>query len=305
MLEKDIENLIARYPEEFFPGQGFKLKGQQINIAGRIADIVFFDKHERMVIIEVKKGILSREAAGQIIEYYGLFKESFPERIIELILCANSIPFERRRFLENVGIECKELGLSLIQNIATKYNYEFLDENKSNKEKMDKTLSPNSDFLKKNHLRKIWIFQTNPRRYDILNALSEIDEFAWQVNRFKEEIKKGDIAIIWMSNTEYKNKDGGIYALGEIFSNPEIINDLPGEEKFWVSDEDKNKKDLRVIIKIKERFVNHPLLREELKSIPELKNMSIFRQPQGTNFQVTDDEWSVISKLIQDRSNTK
>jgi hypothetical protein len=32
MLEKDIENLIANYPEEFFPGEGFTLvKGDGSN----------------------------------------------------------------------------------------------------------------------------------------------------------------------------------------------------------------------------------------------------------------------------------
>jgi len=41
MAEKDIENLLSLYPDEFFPKNGFKLKGQQINIAGRRADIIF------------------------------------------------------------------------------------------------------------------------------------------------------------------------------------------------------------------------------------------------------------------------
>ncbi len=35
MLEKDIENLLANYPDEFFPGEGFKLINQQFTIEGR------------------------------------------------------------------------------------------------------------------------------------------------------------------------------------------------------------------------------------------------------------------------------
>ena len=44
MLEKDIENLIAKYPDEFFPSAGFKLIGQQIRLGKCYADIIFEDK---------------------------------------------------------------------------------------------------------------------------------------------------------------------------------------------------------------------------------------------------------------------
>jgi len=106
MLEKDIENLIASHPKDFFPKEEFTLISQQHTVQRRRIDILFEDKYGRLIIVEVKRGILSREASGQIIEYYGLLKNQFPERSIELILCANTIPNERKSFLENVGIEC-------------------------------------------------------------------------------------------------------------------------------------------------------------------------------------------------------
>jgi len=130
MVEKDIENLLSLYPDEFFPKDGFKLKGQQINIAGRRADIIFTDKYDRTIVLEIKQGVLTRDAAGQITEYYGLLKQENPNQNIELILCANIIPHERRIFLENAGIECKELPLSLVKEIAAKNNYRFSDEYK-------------------------------------------------------------------------------------------------------------------------------------------------------------------------------
>ena len=64
MLEKDIENLIARYPDEFFVNQGFRLIGQQLRLGRCSVDIIFSDKYDRTILIEVKRGILSREAAG-------------------------------------------------------------------------------------------------------------------------------------------------------------------------------------------------------------------------------------------------
>jgi hypothetical protein len=130
MLEKDMENLIAKHPDEFFPNSGFNLVCQQKNLSQRRVDIVFNDKYDRTIIIEIKRGVLSREAAGQVMEYYGLLKKEKPEMTIELILCANTIPHERREFLERHGIECKEIGVPQFEEVAKKVGYEFIEANK-------------------------------------------------------------------------------------------------------------------------------------------------------------------------------
>jgi predicted RNA-binding protein with PUA-like domain len=96
-------------------------------------------------------------------------------------------------------------------------------------------------------------------------------------------------------------KDGGIYAVGEITSNPEYLIDSEAESKYWFSDDDKEKKKLRVKFIYKTKLANNPLSRDEIKNVPELKNISIFKQPQGTNFPVTDEEWELLSKLIQNK----
>lgn len=301
MLEKDIENLIARYPSEFFPNEKFTLQGQQVKLGQCRADILFVDNHDRKIIVEVKRGILSREAAGQVMDYYGLLKEIQPDAVIELIVCANTIPHERRVFLENAGIELKELGLSLIQRIAAKYNYKFLDDRK---EQDDKILPANSSKINtdvcqtEGSLSSTWLFQANPDRYDILNALSdpEVQRYHWQVNQHIKKIKKGDIALIWMSG-----KEGGIYAVAEILCAPAIMREYPAEEKYWVSDEDKGVECLRVELVNKIVLMNTPIYRDELKAMEELKNLSILRIAQGTNFPVSAAEWHVIKKLMDDK----
>lgn len=148
MLENDIKDLIALYPEEFFPKKGFKLKGRQLNLGGCYADIVFTDKDSKIIIVEVKREALTKDAPEQILEYYGLLKQQNRNQIIELILCVNTIPHEKRVFLEKFGIECKEIDTSLISNVAKKYNYKFTDEpieghiEKVVKEKIQKPLIP-------------------------------------------------------------------------------------------------------------------------------------------------------------------
>lgn len=122
-----MENLLARYPEEFFVGAGFRLTGQQARLGRCYADIIFNDKYNRSIIVEIKRGILGRDAVGQIIEYYGLIKKENPAQCVELIVCANVIPHERREFLEKVGIDCREISEAVLIEIAKKYDYQLSD----------------------------------------------------------------------------------------------------------------------------------------------------------------------------------
>jgi len=290
MLEKDIENLIAKYPDEFFPSSGFKLIGQQVRLGKCFADIIFEDKYNRKVIIEVKRGILSRDASGQVMEYYGLLKNEEPESIVELILCANIIPAERRTFLETTGIECKELGINRLNEIASKYNYKYLDSKES------KALENENITSSLSEANRVWIFQANPNRYDILNALADNEigtEKHWLVNQHKNEISTGDIGLIWLSGRE-----GGIYAVAEITSNPEMLVASEKEEKYWIDTDDKNKERLRVKMELKINLLNNPITKEVIRNTAGLENLSIFRQSQGTNFRVTENEWKIIKNKL-------
>ncbi|MDY6985649.1 MAG: endonuclease NucS [Candidatus Thermoplasmatota archaeon] len=306
MLEKDIENLIAAYPEEFLPYRNLKLIGQQVRLGTYFADIIFQDEFQTKIVIEVKRGILSREAVAQIMDYYGLIKNQEKDTDVKLLIVANVIPKQRTIFLsEKLGIEFIEIPASKIINVAKEHSYLFLDEIKPEikSEYLDKTIKIDKEVSVGGS--NVWIFQANPKTYDILNALSSKEELGeendmWSVSRFKDRIHKGDTALIWMSSTSPKSNDAGIYAVAEITSNPEYMKST---SKFWISEDDfkKQQNNLWVRLKYKLIFANNPIFREELKSIDELKNMLIFKQPQGTNFPVTQEEWRVISDLIKKR----
>jgi predicted RNA-binding protein with PUA-like domain len=288
MLEKDIENLLAQNPEIFFPKSGFKLIGQQVKLGRCYADIIFEDKHKRKVIVEVKRGILSRDASGQVTEYYGLLKSESPDDIVELILCANIIPPERKKFLEIVGIECKELGINLINQIADNVGYSFIKSEKQKKQISDQAI-PVADH--------IWIFQANPQRYDIMNALADEEigtDMHWLVNQHKNDIAKGHIGMIWLSG-----KESGIYAITEIVTDPQIMGEPEAERKYWTDSSDAEGEKLRVKMKIVKNMLNKPLTKETIKNKDGLQNLSILRQPRGTNFNVTSEEWNLIKELIE------
>lgn len=304
MLEKDIENLIALHPNDFFPNEDFNLLGQQINLNGRYADIIFKDKHERTIIVEVKRGISTREATGQIAEYYGLLKQQKPSEIIELVLCANIIPQERRIFLENIGIECKELDVSLILNIAQKYNYKFIDDiERDKKSEVRQEQQKPILITEENNLEKednnIWIFQGNPKEYRIMDSLSDGFLDGWRVTRYKEKIKIGDTALIWISG-----ESAGIYAVAEIMSNPVDMPFLPEEEKYFIKKEEA-KRVVGIKLKFTKYLLDNPVYRYELKDTLGLEHLSIFGFKNATNYPVKKEEWIIIKHKIGEHSVNK
>jgi hypothetical protein len=297
MLEKDIENLIAEHPDEIFPGESFKLIGQQQSIEGRRIDILFQDKLRRNIIVEVKRGILSREASGQVAEYYGLLKSRNPTQFCEMVLCANVIPRERREFLEHIGIECKELGIALVSELARKYDYTFIDDRPSFENAARSTLENPEETTTgpDDEEASVWLFQANPKRYDVLNALSDSEignSIHWLVNQHRKRIRKGHLGLIWMSGTE-----AGIYALTRIESEPALMQEFPAEKKYWTDTAEKEEA-IRVTMTVIRRLANKPILKATLIGVPGLQDLSILRQFQGTNFPVRNSEWRIISQRL-------
>jgi hypothetical protein len=306
MLEKDIENLLSRYPSELLSGD-LIFKGQQVKLGSYYADIVFEDRKGDMVIAEIKRGILKREALGytlgQAMEYYGLLRKKEPNKQIRLMLVANVIPEGMTAFLnEKLGVEFVEIPDYKIREIAKKYDYQFLDSEKPEQVQEYKQTIERMENEADAAQRRVWIFQANPKTYDILNALSRIDikEYVWKVVQHKNEIRAGHLGLVWMSGAE-----GGIYAVIDIISNPEMLHDSEEESKFWTNEQDKGQVLMRIKYRYKLKLINNPMTRQELKNIPELQNMEIFRQPQGTNKRVTNDEWQVILGLLKKRFDFK
>jgi hypothetical protein len=297
MLEKDIENLIAQHPDEFFPNEGFKLASQQYHVRGRRIDILFEDKFGRKIVIEVKRGILTREASGQIIEYYGLLKQEYGNSPIELILVANNIPAERKTFLENAGIECKELSYNRLLSLANKFGYAVQPQIAPSVEVVFPQHNPPGNLEP-----AAWICQANPDIYDIFNALSDttLNTFHWSVNQHADKIKAGLPALIWMSG-----KDAGIYAVARLLTGPEVMEEFPKEKSYWVDATKQSEARLLVRMSIVTLLLDRPIFRKALKSTKGLENLGILKFAQGTNFPVSRNEWNIISTLIYGKSDTE
>ena len=96
-------------------------------------------------------------------------------------------------------------------------------------------------------------------------------------------------------------EDAGIYAIAEVIKEPLEMLCFQEEEEYWVNEEDKGKKHLRVEISIKYNLTNNPILKAELKNIKGLEKLRILYSWRGTNFPVKYEEWLIIHDLIKNR----
>src|SRR6266699_5591271 len=83
-----------------------------------VADLVFEDRIGRLVVIELKKGKLERGAISQLVDYFGMLKNEFPARPVELMVVANSVPQERRLACEQYDFECREISEKSFRDVA-------------------------------------------------------------------------------------------------------------------------------------------------------------------------------------------
>jgi len=128
MVEREMQELIWEHPERFFnePLKQFAWEASSAEV-GR-ADLVFEDRHGRLLIIEVKRGKLPRGAIDQLHDYFGMMKQKYPDRAVEMMVVAWVIPSERKLACEHYDIECREFSERFFRQIAAEYGYLFVSE---------------------------------------------------------------------------------------------------------------------------------------------------------------------------------
>jgi hypothetical protein len=133
-----------------------------------------------------------------------------------------------------------------------------------------------------------WIFQANPKFYDIDAALASLQEMSWSVNQYKQSISVGDEVFLWKSGPE-----AGIVAKAKVLTSPSMTEQ--DGLQFAVQAEKFDKPGLRVQLRI-ENVYPVALSRDVLKA--SLPDLSILQSPQGTNFAVTPEEALAIREML-------
>jgi EVE domain len=139
-----------------------------------------------------------------------------------------------------------------------------------------------------------WLFQGNPKYYRVLEAIKELEAIPWLVTRYANNIAPGDGVIIWLSGSQ-----GGIYATAEVVEPAQLLTEIP-DKKYWV-DSTRALGKQQAIIRFTNKFVESPLLKNQLQEDSVLKNLLVLRAPNSTNFKVSLEEWEQVQKLIQEK----
>ncbi len=139
-----------------------------------------------------------------------------------------------------------------------------------------------------------WLFQGNPKYYRVLDAIKELEAIPWLVTRYAKDIAAGDGVIIWLSGSR-----GGIYATAEVIEPAQFLTEIP-DKKYWV-DSTRALGKQQAIIRFTNKFVESPLLKNQLQEDSVLKNLLVLRAPNSTNFKVSSEEWEQVQKLIQEK----
>lgn len=140
---------------------------------------------------------------------------------------------------------------------------------------------------------RVWIFQANPRMYDLVGFLTQpstqpgtVD--TWQLRQHERDVNDGDTVLLWTAG-----ENAGIYATGTILGAP---FDQP--RRPWEG-EDRPDSSRAVSFRVEHILLDRPILRRDLLDHPVLKDLRIIRQPTGTNFPVTDAQWESLRPLIE------
>ncbi|BAY42009.1 hypothetical protein NIES2111_64050 (plasmid) [Nostoc sp. NIES-2111] len=105
----------------------------------------------------------------------------------------------------------------------------------------------------------------------------------WLTTRYAKDMAVGDGVLIGKAGDE-----AGIYAIAQIIESPKIITS-PLNIGYWINTSRVGVKPCAKI-RFTSKLLEKPLLRENLKQDPVLKNLIVIRQPNATNYKITQQE---------------
>jgi hypothetical protein len=124
-----------------------------------------------------------------------------------------------------------------------------------------------------------WLFQANPKVYDIRGKLEPGEIYPWVVSRYQTRINQDDIVFFWHSLEQ------AIYGTGRIESPPE-----------WHKEGNSGKGGYRVNV-LTESINEVSIGYERIREVDTLKRLPVLEDRKGTNFPVTPEEALALSRM--------
>ena len=129
---------------------------------------------------------------------------------------------------------------------------------------------------------KSWVFQSNPAKWDLIEALKENVNTDWAANQNRDKMKMGDLLIFRQSEP-----NSGVYAVGHLMKEP--INRGANVFGEW-----------GVVVSFDYR-IEAPLLKAEILSKKELASITQINGLQGTNFNIPNEAVQYLLKYLEPR----
>jgi hypothetical protein len=228
--------------------------------------------------------------------------------------------FSNNKFLDPSDFQAKQaihcllkLGFDIIDkdeiSNASKQEYNALDVVFT---KHDNALFRKAVFNKKYREKIIdkystnyWIFQGNPKVFDVIKYINEGSSHNWSVHNHKNKIKIGDKVILWVTG-----KNAGCYALAEVTSKLYQGTDLPEEISYYTEFAKKKynfdstfgkKKGNKINIRITHNISKNPIIKDMINNNGDLDQFKAGNQ--GTNFASNEYEYNAILNMIENKDS--
>jgi hypothetical protein len=160
------------------------------------------------------------------------------------------------------------------------------------KEELKFCLNPNCNTrLRPRTQPNYWLFQFNPKIYRWFDRnIDTNDPEQWLTSQHSKNIKERDLVAIWASG-----KKAGIYALGEIITNPTKTPLNLSQQKYYIDKTNIHKFQEKKSVTVKYFNIKmEPLLEDQCRNDPILSEMQVFNNSQGTNFRLKNTQWNRI-----------
>jgi hypothetical protein len=133
-----------------------------------------------------------------------------------------------------------------------------------------------------------WIFQSNPKLYDIDVALLSRPIIYWRVPQFFEQMKQGDRVLIWRSG-----KQAGFIGWGVLLSDPKHYDLSAADDPYVKSGFPQEERDWYVPVRVWP--ATHVPKAAVASLLPEHR---IVTAPMGTVFRLDADERAALGALL-------
>lgn len=127
-----------------------------------------------------------------------------------------------------------------------------------------------------------WVFQSNPSKWSLLDAIKSSVNSDWAANQNRDKMKIGDLIFFRQSEP-----NSGVYALGHLMKEPKNR----GENVFG---------EWGVIVSF-DYMINPPLLKAEISTNKDLASISQINGLQGSNFSIPNEKAQFLLNYLEPR----